>query len=52
MKLRWCIVLLLFFSGQWSWGADLPKHGLLLDSFGRNVASTSTVISAERFTIT
>ena len=49
MKLRWSIALLVFlFPGQGSWAADPPKRLLLLDSFGRNVVPTRTLISAFR----
>lgn len=41
-------LLILLFFGQWSWATDVPKRVLLLDSYGRNVAPISTVISVFR----
>jgi PAS domain S-box-containing protein len=45
-KLLWFITLVTFlFPGQWSRAADLPKRVLLLDSYGRNVAHISNIMS-------
>lgn len=42
------VLILLFFPGRWSWATDLPKRVLLLDSYGRNVAPISNIISSFR----
>jgi PAS domain S-box-containing protein len=41
-------LVILLFSGQWSWATDFPKRVLLLDSYGHNVAPISTIISVFR----
>jgi PAS domain S-box-containing protein len=41
-------LVILLIPGQWSWGTDVPKSVLLLDSYGRNVAPISKVISVFR----
>ena len=38
----------MLFIGQWAFAADTPKRVLLLDSFGRNVAPISALISSFR----